>query len=132
MLTDSSINIDCVDPLGRTALLMAIDNENLEMIELLLEHKVDCSNFFFCSAPRHPISFSKILFLPRNDFVTIIVDQLVPWGKNPRFPGELAPLAHIIQLLNNLLGPEACPLKVFVIMNSSKKRWGELSVENKT
>ena len=34
------INIDCVDPLGRSALLMAIDNENLEMVELLLENKV--------------------------------------------------------------------------------------------
>uniref|UniRef100_A0A8C6WHT2 Transient receptor potential cation channel, subfamily C, member 4b n=1 Tax=Neogobius melanostomus TaxID=47308 RepID=A0A8C6WHT2_9GOBI len=30
------ININCVDPLGRTALLIAIENENLEMIELLL------------------------------------------------------------------------------------------------
>jgi len=36
----SVINIGCVDPLGRTALLMAIDNENMEMVELLLENKV--------------------------------------------------------------------------------------------
>ncbi|GFG31589.1 hypothetical protein Cfor_06946, partial [Coptotermes formosanus] len=35
------ININCVDPLGRSALLMAIDNENLEMVELLIEHKVE-------------------------------------------------------------------------------------------
>ena len=45
MLQDSwdngTINIDCVDPLGRTALLMAIDNENLEMVEVLLENKVE-------------------------------------------------------------------------------------------
>ena len=34
------ININCVDPLGRSALLMAIDNENLEMVELLIEYKV--------------------------------------------------------------------------------------------
>ena len=37
----ASININCIDPLGRTALLMAIDNENLEMIDLLLEFKVE-------------------------------------------------------------------------------------------
>ena len=37
---EGQINIDCVDPLGRSALLMAIDNENLEMVELLLENKV--------------------------------------------------------------------------------------------
>lgn len=35
------ININCVDPLGRSALLMAIDNENLEMVELLINHHVD-------------------------------------------------------------------------------------------
>ena len=38
--SEGNINIDCVDPLGRTALLMAIDNENMEMVELLLENKV--------------------------------------------------------------------------------------------
>lgn len=35
------INVDCVDPLGRSALLMAIDNENLEMVELLLQFGVE-------------------------------------------------------------------------------------------
>uniref|UniRef100_A0A182TJL8 Transient receptor ion channel domain-containing protein n=1 Tax=Anopheles melas TaxID=34690 RepID=A0A182TJL8_9DIPT len=38
---ESHININCVDPLGRSALLMAIDNENLEMVELLINHRVD-------------------------------------------------------------------------------------------
>lgn len=35
------ININCVDPLGRTALLMAIDNENLDMVDLLINYNVD-------------------------------------------------------------------------------------------
>lgn len=35
------ININCVDPLGRSALLMAIDNENLDMVDLLINYKVD-------------------------------------------------------------------------------------------
>ncbi|KAI4814200.1 hypothetical protein KUCAC02_003404 [Chaenocephalus aceratus] len=34
------ININCIDPLGRTALLIAIENENLEIIELLLSFSV--------------------------------------------------------------------------------------------
>ncbi|XP_068601206.1 short transient receptor potential channel 4b [Brachionichthys hirsutus] len=34
------INIDCIDPLGRTALLIAIENENLEIIDLLLSYNV--------------------------------------------------------------------------------------------
>lgn len=31
-------NIDCVDPLGRTALVLAIENENMQLIECLLTH----------------------------------------------------------------------------------------------
>lgn len=34
------LNINCTDPLGRSGLLMAIDNENIEMIKLLLESGV--------------------------------------------------------------------------------------------
>ena len=30
----SIINIVCVDPLGRTALLMALDNKNMEMLNI--------------------------------------------------------------------------------------------------
>ncbi|CAH1397842.1 unnamed protein product [Nezara viridula] len=40
-LETNYINFNCVDPLGRSALLMAIDNENPEMVELLIEHRVD-------------------------------------------------------------------------------------------
>ena len=38
--TNEKINISCIDPLGRSALLIAIEYENLEMIELLLNHHV--------------------------------------------------------------------------------------------
>lgn len=37
----SYIDVNCVDPLGRSGLLMAIDNENLEMVELLIEYRVE-------------------------------------------------------------------------------------------
>ena len=37
---NGQLDINCCDPLGRTALLMAIDNENLEIIEMLLDNKV--------------------------------------------------------------------------------------------
>jgi hypothetical protein len=35
------ININCLDPLGRSALSIAIEYENLEMIELLLSYNID-------------------------------------------------------------------------------------------
>ncbi|XP_055958673.1 transient receptor potential-gamma protein isoform X2 [Patella vulgata] len=39
--SSNGININCVDPLGRSALLVAIENENIEMIELLLQYNVE-------------------------------------------------------------------------------------------
>lgn len=36
-----TVNINCVDPLGRSAILMAIDNENYEMLKLLIDNNVD-------------------------------------------------------------------------------------------
>ena len=39
------LDINCRDPLGRSALLMAIDNENLEMVELMLDNKVITEQF---------------------------------------------------------------------------------------
>ncbi|XP_071951202.1 short transient receptor potential channel 4-like isoform X2 [Antedon mediterranea] len=35
-----NININCVDPLGRTALMISIQNENIEVTELLLRHNI--------------------------------------------------------------------------------------------
>ncbi|MGH0169162.1 UNVERIFIED_CONTAM: hypothetical protein FKN15_056153 [Acipenser sinensis] len=35
-----NININCMDPLGRSALLIAIENENLEIMELQLSHNI--------------------------------------------------------------------------------------------
>jgi ankyrin repeat protein len=34
-------NLNCVDPLGRTALLSAIENENFELMELLLNEGIE-------------------------------------------------------------------------------------------
>lgn len=39
--TSYNININCVDTLGRTALLIAIENDNIELIQLLLHSNVD-------------------------------------------------------------------------------------------
>lgn len=51
MLENSQFNINCRDPLGRSALMIAIDNENLEMVEILVDH---CDNTY--DALLHAIS----------------------------------------------------------------------------
>ncbi|PIC40904.1 hypothetical protein B9Z55_008499 [Caenorhabditis nigoni] len=40
-ISTENFNINCLDPLGRNALLIAIENENIEMIELLLDHNIE-------------------------------------------------------------------------------------------
>lgn len=67
------VNVDCVDPLGRSALLMAIDNENLEMVELLLEFGVETRD-----ALLHAIS---------EEFVEA-VEALLDHEERTRKPGE--------------------------------------------
>ena len=37
---EDSFDINCTDPLGRTALSIAIINENPEMMEVLLENRI--------------------------------------------------------------------------------------------
>lgn len=76
------ININCVDPLGRSALLMAIDNENLEMVELLIEHKVDTKD-----ALLHAIS---------EEFVEA-VEVLLEHEETLHKPGELHVSIHHYQ-----------------------------------
>lgn len=39
--TSVKLDINCKDPVGRSATLMAIDNENLVMLELLLDNAVE-------------------------------------------------------------------------------------------
>ncbi|XP_035431438.2 transient receptor potential-gamma protein isoform X1 [Spodoptera frugiperda] len=74
------INVDCVEPLGRSALLMAIDNENLEMVELLLEFGVETRD-----ALLHAIS---------EEFVEA-VEALLDHEERTRKPGE--PNVDILQ-----------------------------------
>lgn len=41
MKGQANFNMNCVDPLGRTALRIAIENENIEMIDILLESNAE-------------------------------------------------------------------------------------------
>lgn len=38
--SDGQLNINCVDPLNRSALIAAIENENIELIRILLEFEI--------------------------------------------------------------------------------------------
>ena len=82
MLQDSpengAINIDCVDPLGRTALLMAIDNENLEMVEVLLENKVETKDALLHAINEEFVEAVEVLL----DHEESIHVEGQPWVRN--------------------------------------------------
>ncbi|XP_054744158.1 transient receptor potential-gamma protein [Anastrepha obliqua] len=60
------INVNCVDPLGRTALLMAIDNENLEMVELLISYNVDTKDALLHSISEEFVEAVEVLLDHEN------------------------------------------------------------------
>ena len=105
MLQDSrdngTINIDCVDPLGRwavigqgitilisdwlarTALLMAIDNENLEMVEVLLENKVETKDALLHAINEEFVEAVEVL-LDHEESIHAEGEPWVSWmGKRP-------------------------------------------------
>lgn len=68
------INYNCIDPLGRSAVLIAIDNENYEMLKLLINNNVDTTD-----ALLHAVS---------KEFVEA-VELLINYEENKRKLGEI-------------------------------------------
>ncbi|XP_034557797.1 short transient receptor potential channel 4b isoform X2 [Notolabrus celidotus] len=74
------ININCIDSLGRTALLIAIDNENLEIIELLLSFNVYVGDALLHSIRKEVVGAVELLLnhkKPRgeNQVPPILLDK---------------------------------------------------------
>ncbi|PAV58403.1 hypothetical protein WR25_23941 [Diploscapter pachys] len=70
-------NVNCLDPLGRNALLIAIENENIEMIELLLKYEIETGDAILYAIVEENV-----------EAVEIIVDHLETLDKfNPETQG---------------------------------------------
>lgn len=75
----SPLNINCVDPLGRTALLIAIENENIEMIEVLLDNNCETGD--------------ALLYAINEENVEAVEIILYHLEKVDKFNSEVSPLA---------------------------------------
>ena len=68
----AQFDLDCVDPLGRSALSIAIINENPEMMEVLLECRIQVTHFFVfhilgCDCESHHVfNLNDLRERPRN------------------------------------------------------------------
>uniref|UniRef100_A0A8C9NS66 Transient receptor potential cation channel subfamily C member 5 n=1 Tax=Serinus canaria TaxID=9135 RepID=A0A8C9NS66_SERCA len=71
-----NININCMDPLGRSALLIAIENENLEIMELLLSHSVYVGDALLYAIRKEVVGAVELLLNYRKPTSSLI--KLVP------------------------------------------------------
>uniref|UniRef100_A0A7I4YC87 ANK_REP_REGION domain-containing protein n=2 Tax=Strongyloidea TaxID=27829 RepID=A0A7I4YC87_HAECO len=87
------LNINCVDPLGRNALLIAIENENIEMIELLLDHNIETGDAILYAIGEENVEAVEIIvehlekidkFNPENQGVEI--------NQHSAFPPDITPI----------------------------------------
>lgn len=55
-------NVNCVDPLGRSAVMIAIENENLEILKILIENAVDTKEALLCAISEEFVEAVELLF----------------------------------------------------------------------
>jgi hypothetical protein len=77
------LNINCVDPLGRSALLVAIEYENIEMIELLLSFHVQVGEALLHAINEEFVEAVEIL-LAYQDQEALEVISLFNWEVETR------------------------------------------------
>ncbi len=93
------IDINCVDPLGRSGLLMAIDNENLEMVELLIEYRVETKDALLHAISEEYVEAVEVL-LDHEETIhkegephVRLAFRLPAWQLNKRRKPSTGPLA---------------------------------------
>ncbi|XP_033631694.1 short transient receptor potential channel 4-like [Asterias rubens] len=73
-----NLNKNCVDSLGRTGLLIAIQNENIEIIELLLKHNVHVGDALLHAIDEEVVEAVEILLSykpPKKDIRARIIQE---------------------------------------------------------
>ncbi|CAG2114527.1 unnamed protein product, partial [Medioppia subpectinata] len=86
------MNINCCDPIGRSGLLMAIDNENLEMCELLINAGVEMKDALLHAINEEFVEAVELLL--DNEDQTHVADQPHSWEAVERetFTSDITPL----------------------------------------
>lgn len=78
-----SIDVNCVDSLGRSAINLAIENENLEMVELLIVMGVEpkdallhAINAEFVEAVELLLEYEELIYVEGDKYVRIVHQHL--------------------------------------------------------
>lgn len=109
-----NLDVNCCDPLARDALIIAIDNENLEIIKLLLEARVELGDALLYAIEENFVEAVELL-LDYQQSQSISTRQ---WHEDSFFSADMSPLilaAHrnnfeiIKMLLDRKVPPIADP-----------------------
>ncbi|XP_015975402.2 short transient receptor potential channel 5 [Rousettus aegyptiacus] len=87
-----NVNINCMDPLGRSALLIAIENENLEIMELLLSHSVYVGDALLYAIRKEVVSAVELLLSYRRPSGEKQVPTLMMDTQFSEFTPDITPI----------------------------------------
>uniref|UniRef100_A0A8C9TCD7 Transient receptor potential cation channel subfamily C member 5 n=1 Tax=Scleropages formosus TaxID=113540 RepID=A0A8C9TCD7_SCLFO len=87
-----NININCMDPLGRSALLIAIENENLEVMELLLNHGVYVGDALLYAIRKEVVGAVELLLSHRRPSGEKQVPSLMMDSQFSEFTPDITPI----------------------------------------
>ncbi|XP_056586604.1 short transient receptor potential channel 5-like isoform X1 [Triplophysa dalaica] len=87
-----NININCLDPLGRSALLIAIENENLEVMELLLSHDMYMGDALLYAIRKEVVGAVELLLSYRKQTCEKQVPSLLMDTQFSEFTPDITPI----------------------------------------
>ncbi|XP_059832873.1 short transient receptor potential channel 5-like [Hypanus sabinus] len=87
-----NININCTDPLGRSALLIAIENENLEIMELLLSFSVYVGDALLYAIRKEVVGAVELLLHYRKPSGEKQVPPLLMDAQFSEFTPDITPI----------------------------------------
>ncbi|XP_016312479.1 short transient receptor potential channel 5-like [Sinocyclocheilus anshuiensis] len=87
-----NIDVNCVDPLGRSALLIAIENENLEVMELLLDHGVNTGDALLYAIRKEVVGAVELLLSHRKPSGEKQVPSLMMDAQFSEFTPDITPI----------------------------------------
>ncbi|XP_026861974.2 short transient receptor potential channel 5a [Electrophorus electricus] len=87
-----NIDMNCVDPLGRSGLLIAIENENLEVMELLLDHGVNTGDALLYAIRKEVVGAVELLLSHRRPSGEKQVPSLMMDAQFSEFTPDITPI----------------------------------------
>ncbi|KAM9827226.1 short transient receptor potential channel 5a [Neosynchiropus ocellatus] len=87
-----NMDVNCLDPLGRSGLLIAIENENLEIMELLLDHGIHTGDALLYAIRKEVVGAVELLLSHRRPSGEKQVPSLMMDSQFSEFTPDITPI----------------------------------------